>query len=246
MLFIGYHIQHTANTSAMGIGGRTRVTALRVIRCQGVYHEQTHQLSADKTFFHSKPQDMNKHVNGQVFQHTFDVVALRPKVSENGRNAGKYAMRCLGDDLINPAGNFFLTAKQLDEMAGTYGLADWTSLPAAIARGGTKLHVTAQFCKEGEQSPEDPTIVYTTDWYRVTDSVLELGDEGQEYVEGIAKAIAVENARSANSDDRKRAASLRMAALLGRARPAVVTAAADAEETEEDAELDLPKSKVKK
>lgn len=184
---------------------------------------------------------MNKHVNGTVVNHTFEVVALRPTVSENGKNAGKYAMRCLGDDTINPSGNFFLTAKQLREMAGLYGLNDWTALPVAIARGGAKLHVTAQFCAEGEQSPEDASIVYTTDWYRVTSSVLELGEEGQEFVERIAEKIAVENARTANTDDRKKAGALRMQALLGRRSgvPAAADVSANVTDDEDDVEDDI-------
>jgi hypothetical protein len=194
---------------------------------------------------------MNKQVNGTVVNHTFDVVALRPTVSETGRNAGKYAMRCLGDDTINPSGNFFLTAKQLREMAGLYGLNDWTALPVAIARGNAKLHVTAQFCAEGEASPDDPTIVYTTDWYRVTSSILELGEEGQEFAERITEKIAVENARTANTDDRKKAGALRMQALLGRRSGAPIAtnmaaAAADADDAaEEDLQLETTKSKKK-
>jgi hypothetical protein len=181
-----------------------------------------------------------KPANGTMFQHSFQVVALRTRVSETGTLQGKYVMRCVADDRINPKGNFGFTAKQLDEMASTLGLNDWTALPRAIAKGGAQLHVTAQFCAEGEQSPDDPSIVYTSDWYRVTDSVLELGEAGDEYVDEIATKSATDANEEARKNDRLKAQSLRIAALLGRnvtVKPAQNQNVEDDDDVEDDVEL---------
>lgn len=181
---------------------------------------------------------MSNYKNGDVINRTFEVVGLRNKVSEKGTLKGRYVMRALGDDLINPSGNFGFTDKQLTELAVVTGLPSWDALPRAIAKGGARLHCTAVFCAEGEQDLQDPSITFTKNWWKVENNVLELGDDGEAFVDEVLKGSIINANDTARADDRKSAAALRMQVLLGR-KPATPAGAGPDPENDDDEDEDI-------
>ena len=197
---------------------------------------------------------MSKHMNGEVRQVSYSAVELRIIPNDgkkNIKNAGKYALRCVPvtGDPVNESGNFFMTDKQLSQLAAGYGLGDWTVLSTIIAEGDSTFHVTARFCAEGETDPEDDTIVYTTDWWKVTDTQLEVGDAGKAFLRDVVLQLAVTSNKDAIRENRTAAAAGRVKALLAMSAGRKVEApksdpgADDFEE--EEAELDLPPAGAK-
>ena len=188
---------------------------------------------------------MKKVANGTMKQVAFQIIALSLIPNEgkkNPKNAGKYALRCLpiaGDD-VNPAGNFFLTEKQLSQLAAEYGLSDWTVLSTIVAEGDSTFHVTAKFCAEGEADAEDPSIVYTTDWWKVENTTLEIGDAGKDFLREVTLQLAVTANKEARNENKRIANANRLKALLAvNTKKAGAVAHDEPEDVEVEEEEDL-------
>lgn len=184
--------------------------------------------------------------NGDTRQVSYQAVELRIIPNDgkkNPKNAGKYAVRCVpvAGDPVNESGNFFMTDKQLAQHAAGFGLGDWTLLSTLISEGDVTLHVTARFCEEGTVAPDDESVVYSTDWWKVEDTAFELGDASKDLLRDVVLKLAVESNKTAIAEHKRTAAAGRMKALLAMAKPsqkAAVNATPAEEPEDDDLELD--------
>lgn len=153
--------------------------------------------------------------NGQSIQFATDIIQLRTKAADKGRNAGQFAIRCLPVKNINESGAFFRTDKQMTELAQGVGIDDWRTLSRAIARGGCRLLGVATFCKEGESPADNPTVVYSKDWYRVENLVLELSEAALKYVDGVTTEVDIRANMETSKENALIAHKNRLAVLMG-------------------------------
>lgn len=153
--------------------------------------------------------------NGQKFMVTYALlsVSLVPS-TKSAKHAGKYPVSVVPDQ-YNEKGIFMRSDAQLRDMANTAGVSSWRTLARAIAKGDAQLHVEYEWCAEGEASPDDPTIVYTSDWAKPNRMTVELSPAGDEYIDKVTSLVDVKAETDSIADANQTAKRLRMALLTG-------------------------------
>lgn len=153
---------------------------------------------------------MPTHKNGQKRVITLVIFSISTLANKNGM----FTILCEPTQ-ENPTGVYQRTLAQLKQLANQIGLADWSALGFVAAAGDVTVDITEQFCQEGATSPDDPTIVYTKDWWKIDAMDLKLGSASMQAVREIVVAVATKRVETSLHVEENRAQELRRKLRMG-------------------------------
>lgn len=152
------------------------------------------------------------------------------------KTSGNYTMQVLpvGEAAkIVPEGRISFSEPQLRQIAGKLGVSNYKTAIIVLGKGGCSVLMEYEFCKSGEQSPDNPDVTYTTDWYRLdkVSATFELSEIAEKTLTHFQTALVEAAEIESSKKDAESAIKARLALIAERNR---AKAQAAGEEDEDD------------
>lgn len=135
-----------------------------------------------------------------------------------------------------PTGRINFSEGQLTQLAGKLGLSNYRSLLIALGKGGCTVTIPFEFCQAGEVAPDNPSIVYTEDWWKADkmSAVFELSDTAATFVDKLQMSVAGAAEVESAKEDRQKSVNARLQLIMQRNNRNTATKVASRTEVPDD------------
>ena len=119
---------------------------------------------------------------------------------------------------VLPTGRINYSEAQLRQLAGKAGMNDYKTLLIALGKGGCTVTLSFEYCKAGETSPDNESVVYESDWWKADkiSSIFDFGEAATNFIERIQMQVAGAAELEGSKTDRQQVIASRLALLLER------------------------------